>query len=31
MQEAGFSEAEINKMVADGIVLVPARQSPAAA
>ena len=31
MQEAGFSEAEINKMVADGIVSVPAHQSPAAA
>jgi hypothetical protein len=31
MQEAGFSEAEINKMVADGIISVPAHQSPAAA
>jgi hypothetical protein len=31
MQEAGLPETEINAMIAEGIVSVPAQKSPAAA
>ena len=31
LQEAGLSETEINTMITDGIVSVPAQQSPVAA